>query len=96
MSEDRGTPGTFRQVLDLWDEVMRLDWPRSSHFPSHFSERVGTLALADARRSRLWLDRLSKADEALAGEPTRYPHAGVVAAEQARVKARIAGLGASH
>ena len=44
-------PANFGQVLDLWDEVMRLNWPPSSHFPAHFSERVGTLALADGRRA---------------------------------------------
>ena len=31
----------FVQALDLWDDVMRLDWPTSSHFPAHFTERVG-------------------------------------------------------
>ena len=96
MSDDRRPSGTFGQVLDLWDEVIRLSWPPSSHFPAHFSERVGTLALADGRRSRPWLDRLQKADEALAAEPVKYPHATVIAVERTRIKAQLGGLGSSR
>ena len=75
---------------------MRLNWPQSSHFPAHFSERVGALALADAHRSRLWLDRLRKAGEAMAAEPSRSPHAAVITAERQRTKARLGGLGSSR
>lgn len=83
-------------MLDLWDQVIRLNWPKTSHFPSHFSERVGTLALADSRRSRPWLDRLRKAGEPMAAEPSLSPHAEVIATEIARIKAQIGGLGSSR
>ncbi len=96
MSDDRDITGGFDRVLDLWDQVMRLNWPASSHFPAHFSERVGTLALADSRRSRLWLDRLRHAGEAIAVEPSLSPHAATIAAERSRVRAQLGGLGSSH
>ena len=93
MSVDRDTTGGFARALDLWDQVMLLRWPKNSHFPSHFSERVGALALADSYQCRLWLDRLNKAGEAVAAEPSRAPLAAAIAAERARVKAQIGGLG---
>jgi hypothetical protein len=96
MSDDRNTAESFVRALDLWDQVMRLDWPKDSHFPSHFSERVGALALADSRRSRPWLDRLNKAVEAMAAEPGGSSHAAVIAAELARVRSQIGGLGSSR
>jgi hypothetical protein len=83
-------------VLDLWDEVIRLSWPPSSRFPAHFSDRVGTLALADGRRSRPWLDRLNKAGLAMTLEPAKYSHSSVIPTERARVKSRLGGLGASR
>ena len=96
MSDDRDISGGFDRVLDLWDQVMRLNWPKNSHFPAHFSERVGALALADSRRSRPWLDRLRKAGEAMAVEPSLSPHAAIIAAERARIRAQLGGLGSSH
>jgi hypothetical protein len=96
MFDDRDVTGGFVRALDLWDQVMRLNWPQSAHFPAHFSERVGTLALADAHWSRLWIDHLRRTDEALAAEPGRSPQAGVIAAERARVKAQLGGLGSSR
>jgi hypothetical protein len=96
MSDGRGKSGTFGQVLDLWDELIRLSWPPNSRFPAHFSERVGTLALADAHRSRPWLDRLNKAGLALAVEPDKYSHSAVITVERARVKSQLGGLGASR
>jgi hypothetical protein len=96
LSDGRGPSGTFGQVLDLWDEVIRLSWPPSSRFPAHFSDRVGTLALADGRRSRPWLDRLNKAGLAMTLEPAKYSHSAVIPAERARVKSRLGGLGASR
>jgi hypothetical protein len=96
MSDDREITRAFIPVLDLWDQVMRLSWPKSSHFPSHFSERVGALALDDSRRSRLWHDRLRKTSEAMAAQPSLAPHAAVIAAEQARVRVQLGGLGSSR
>ena len=51
-------PRGFVRASDLWDEVMRLSWPKSSHFPSQFTERVAELSASDSHRRRLWLDRL--------------------------------------
>ena len=69
LADGPATSGTFGQVLDLWDQVIRLDWPPSSRFPAHFSERVGAMAGAESRGSRLWLDRLNKAHLLFAGQP---------------------------
>ena len=96
LSDDRDVSGGFDRVLDLWDQVMRLNWPTKSLFPAHFSERVGALAVADSRRSRLWLDRLRQAGEAMAVEPSLSPHAATIAAERSRVRAQLGGLGSSH
>ncbi len=93
---DRDAAGGFLRALDLWDEVIRLNWPPSSHFPAHFSERVGTLALAEAHRSRLWLGRLRGADKAMAGESSRHPLSEGIAAERTRAKAKLGGLGSSR
>ncbi len=95
-SVGRGTSGNFGRVLDLWDEVIRLNWPQSSHFPAHFSERVGTLAVADPQGNRPWADHLRRAADDMAAEPTRYLHAAVIAAERARVMAQLGGLGSSR
>ena len=96
MSDDSDTSGGFVPVLDLWDQVIRLNWPDSSHFPAHLTERVGALALANSYRSRLWLDRLRKAEEAMAIDPGQSRHASVFAAERARAKAQLGGLGSSR
>ncbi len=66
----------FGWVLALWDEVMRQPWPEDSAFPAQFTERVATMAAADApRRLRPWHDRLRQTGDALAAEPGRFPHA---------------------
>ena len=44
LSEQGGKMSGLVMALDLWDEVMRLDWPKSSHFPAHFTERVAALS----------------------------------------------------
>ena len=80
------TIASFVRALDLWDEVMRLNWPASSHFPSQFTERVGVLASSDNNRSRLWLDRLKHAGESMAASPGQHPHAAVVTAERLRIE----------
>jgi len=83
-------------ALDLWDEVMQLSWPRNSHFPSQFTERVAALVWDDSSRRRLWLDRLRSTGAAIAGDAGRQMQADVVAAEQARVQATLGGLGSRH
>ena len=96
MAADGAAARGFVSVLDLWDEVMGMHWPPGSRFPSHFSARVGTLALGDWTRSRPWLNRLRRRAQAMAGEPGPNPYSAVVAAEEARVKNRIGGLGTSR
>ena len=96
MSDDRDISRRFIPVLDFWDQMMRLNWPETSHFLAHFSERIGALALVDSRRTRLWVDRLKKASDAMAAEPSLSTHAAVIAAERARIKAQIGGLGSSR
>ena len=86
----------FGRALDLWDEVMRLHWPRNSRFPSHFTERVSALAWNDSSRRRLWLERLRRTGATMAGDSGRHSQAEVVAAEQARVEATLGGLGSRH
>jgi hypothetical protein len=93
---DRDIAQGFVRAVDLWEEVIRLHWPQGSHFPSHVTERVAGLALGDPHRSRLWLDRLRKVGYAMAAEHGRSTHAAVIAAEQARVKAQLGGLGSSR
>jgi hypothetical protein len=92
-----GSAGTaaFLQVLDLWDEIIRLSWPKGADFPAHFTERVSALvAVNPAGRNRPWLERLAKAATELVAEPGRFPHAAFVAAEQERVAGKAAPVGA--
>jgi hypothetical protein len=93
LSEDGGTIAGFGKVLDLWDVVMGLSFPKDSRFPSHFTERVAALASSDEQRRRLWLDRLKRASQAMAAEPARFAHAAVVAAERRRLEAEYPGPG---
>jgi hypothetical protein len=94
--EDGDKGRRFGRDLDLWDEVMRLHWPRNSRFPSHFTERVSALAWNDSSRRRLWLERLRRAGATLAGDSGWHPQAEVVAAERTRVEATLGGLGSRH
>jgi hypothetical protein len=92
--QDQEPARIFGWVLGLWDEVMRQPWPEDSAFPEQFTERVATLAGADApRRLRPWHDRLRQTGDALATQPSRYPHAKVITAERARVEAKLGGRG---
>ena len=80
----------FDRALALWDEAIRLSWPAGSEFPAHLTERVAALVQADAsNRLRSWFDRLRRAGDELAAEPRLRSHVAVVAAERARVEARI-------
>jgi hypothetical protein len=83
----------FARALDLWEEVMRLTWPRNSHFPSQFTERVSALAWETSSRRRLWLDRLRRTGADMGDDPGRQSQAQVVAAEAKRVQATIGSLG---
>jgi hypothetical protein len=94
--EHGGKTAGFVRALDLWDEVMRLNWPKSAHFPSHFTERVAALSSSDAHRRQLWLGRLQRALDTMATDPGRHPHAGVVAAERKRLEADFGGPGVSR
>ncbi len=87
LSEQGGKMSGFVKALDLWDDVMRLDWPTSSHFPAHFTERVGALCSNDAHRRRLWHGRLRRTGLAMASDPRRQAHAEVIAAEVTRLEA---------
>jgi hypothetical protein len=81
---------SFARALDLWHEVMCLYWPGASPFPAQFTERVATLAAADARhRLGSWLDRLRRTEQAMNAQQGRYPHVAVVAAERARIEAKL-------
>ena len=92
--QDQEPARIFGWVLGLWDEVMRQPWPEGSAFPAQFTERVATMAGADApRRLRPWHDRLRQTGDALAAQPSRYPHAKVITAERARVAAKLGGRG---
>ena len=92
----RNSAAGFLRALDLWDKVIRLNWPQNSRFPAHFSERVGVMALADTHRIRPWLDRLRQAGEAIGPDLSQNPHLSVIKAEQARAKAQLGGLGSSR
>ena len=87
LSEQGGKMSGLVMALDLWDDVMRLDWPKSSHFPAHFTERVSALSSYDAHGRRLWLDRLRCAGDAMVSDPRRQAHAEVIAAERTRLEA---------
>jgi len=81
---------SFARALSLWDEVVRLSWPAGSPFPAQFTERVAALTAADApRRLGAWLDRLRRTGQVMAAQPGRFPHAAVIAAEQARLEGRL-------
>jgi hypothetical protein len=91
---DREPATVFGWTLALWDEVMRIPWPAGSAFPAQFTERVAALAAADApRRLGPWRDRLRQTGDALAAQPSQFPHAEVITAERARVEARLGGRG---
>jgi hypothetical protein len=94
--EDGDKARRLGRAFDLWDEVMRLHWPRNSRFPSHFTERVSALAWNDSARRRLWLDRLRRTGAEMAGDSGRHPQGEVVAAERVRVEATLGGLGSSR
>ena len=94
--EDSDKGRRLGRALDLWDEVMRLNWPQSSRFPSQFTERISALAWDNTSRRRLWLDRLRLTGAALNGDAGRRIQAEVVAAERARVQATLGGLGSRH
>jgi hypothetical protein len=81
----------FAEALDLWDEVLRLSWPAASAFPARFTQRVAALAEADpSRRLPAWLLRLRRLGPMLGSQARRFPGAAIVAAERARVEARLA------
>jgi hypothetical protein len=83
---------SFAGALDLWDEVIRLPWPKGCEFPAQFTERVAALIAVDpSRRREPWLARLSRAADALPAEPGRFPHAAVVEAERRRIESQIRG-----
>jgi hypothetical protein len=94
--EDSDKGRRFGRALDLWDEVMKLNWPKNAHFPVQFTERISALAWDNASRRRLWLDRLRLTGAGLAGDPGRRMQAEVIAAERARVQATLGGLGSKH
>jgi hypothetical protein len=94
--DERDPAAGFVRALDLWDEVIRSNWPQNSRFPAHFSERIGTFALADSRRLRPWFDRIRQAGEVMGSDLSRNPHISVIKAEQARAKAQLGGLGSSR
>ena len=81
----------FRRALDLWNDVIRLSWPKGSSFPGQFTERMTAMASADAsQRMRPWLIRLRLADPGDERPASAsFPHAEVVAAERARVEEKI-------
>jgi hypothetical protein len=94
LADRLGGSVAFMRVLDLWDEIIRLSWPKDADFPAHFTERVAALvSLNPAERKRPWLERLAKAAMALAAEPGRFPHAALVAAEQGRAAGKAAAVG---
>jgi hypothetical protein len=95
-AEEVNTNGGFGRVLDVWEPLMRLKWPKSSQFPSHFTERVAALAGTDPGRLPLWLDRLRKASAFMATEPLNFSHAAVVAAERARAESQFGGLSSTR
>ena len=90
LAQDRDPARGFAQALDLWDGVIRLSWPAGSEFPAQLTERVAALVQADApRRLGPWLERLRQAGDELAAPPGQIRHGAVVAAERARVEARL-------
>ena len=93
LAQERDTARSLARALDVWDQLMRLGWPKNSQFPAHFTERVAAVVGVDARRCRLWLDRLRQAGDVLSTEPDRFPHAAVIASERARVESQLRGLG---
>ena len=94
--DERDSAAGFSRALDLWDKVIRLNWPQNSRFPAHFSERVGAVALANSYRIRPWLDRLRHAGDAISPGLSQNPHLSVIRSEQARAKAQLGGLGSSR
>jgi hypothetical protein len=91
--QQRDTAAGFRRALDVWDRLMRLNWPQGSQFPSQFTERVASLVKVDVGRRQLWIDRLREVGDLMAAEPLRYPHAAVVATERARMESLVGGPG---
>lgn len=100
VARDSDTSRGFTRALDLWDEAVRRPWPAGSDFPEWITRRLASLAEAEAdadarsganRRLPAWRDRVRRADDEMAGNRTRSPHALVVAAERARLEARHKG-----
>jgi hypothetical protein len=90
LAGDRDPVRAFVRSLDLWDGVIRLSWPAGSEFPAQLTERVATMAHADPpRRLSPWLDRLRRAGDELAARPGQSPQTAIIAAERARIEARI-------
>jgi hypothetical protein len=88
LARESNQAASFERSLVVWDEVMRLSWPKGSPFPAQLTERVAALAAAgSSRRSGPWLDRLRRTGDALAAHPDRFPHAAVIATERARLQA---------
>ncbi len=82
----------YTRALDLWDEAIRRPWPAGSGFPEWITRRVANLAESNAgQRLPAWRDRVRRADDEMAGDRLRYPHAPVVAAERSRVEAQRGG-----
>ncbi len=97
LAEASRSAAGFTQALDLWDEVIRLAWPKGAEFPGNFTERVAVLVAADpARRNGPWQERLARAAAELAVQPSRFPHAAVIAAEQKRFGSKMNPSGAGH
>jgi hypothetical protein len=79
-------------ALDLWDEVIRLPWPKGCEFPAQVTERVAALIAVDpSRRCEPWFARLSRAVDALTAEPGRFHQAAVVEAERRRIESQLRG-----
>ena len=92
LAGDASRFGGLARSLDLWDDLIRLPWPKGSEFPAQLTERVAAMIAADpSRRRGPWLDRLSRAAAALAAHPGRYSHAAVVDAERSRVESQLGG-----
>ncbi len=84
---DRG----LDRALDLWDEVIRLDWPPGSEFPAQFTERMAKLveSVEAPRRLPAWRDRLRRAAGEMDARPGGFHHAAVVAGERERVESKL-------
>ncbi len=90
MAQDRDPGRGFARALDLWDGMIRLSWPADPDFPAQLTERVSAMAEADApRRLAPWLNCLRKAGPELGARPGPSSLATVIAAERARVEAKL-------